>query len=181
MRLTVGCNWIVHHGNVCTPMVEMMTVKMHLNSMISTKRARYCTFNLKDFYLNMPMEQPEYVRMKLSNLPQEFVDLYNLTKTAEDNGNVYIKVQKEMYSLPQAGILAHRLLEQQLNEHGYQQSQVTPGLWKHALRHISFTLCINNFGMKYFGQEPPSTCSMFPTCTTSACKIGTARNTLAWT
>ncbi len=83
------------------------------------------------------MEQPEYMRMKLSNLPQEFVHLYNLTKIAEDNGNVYIKVQKGMYGLPQAGILAHRLLEQRLNEHGYQESQVTPGLWKHALRPIS--------------------------------------------
>ncbi len=68
-RLTVGGNWIVHHGNVSTPMVKMMTVKMHFNSMISTKGAQYCTFDLKDFYLNTPMEQPEYVRMKLSTLP----------------------------------------------------------------------------------------------------------------
>ncbi len=150
-RLTVGGNRIVHHGNVSTPMVDMMTVKMHLNSMISTKGLRYCTFDLKDFYLNTPMEQPEYTRMKLSDLAQEFVDLYNLTKIADDNGNVYIKVQKGMYGLPQAGILAHRLLEQRLNEQGYQQSQVTLGLWKHALRPISFTLCVNNFGVKYIG------------------------------
>jgi hypothetical protein len=65
-RLTVGGNRIVHHGNVSTPMVEMMTVKMHLNSVISTKGARYCTFDLKDFYLNMPIEQPEYMKMKLA-------------------------------------------------------------------------------------------------------------------
>ncbi len=91
--------------------------------------------------------------MKLSNLPQEFGKLYDLTKIAEDNGYVYIKVQKGMYGLPQAGILAHILLEQGLNEHGYQQSQVTPGLWKHLLRPISFTLCINNFGVKYVSQE----------------------------
>ncbi len=58
-----------------------------------------------------------------------------------------------MYGLPQAGILAHRQLEQWLNEHGYQQSQVTPGLWKHALRSISFTLCVDSFGMKYVGRE----------------------------
>ncbi len=150
-RLTVGGNWIVHHGNVSTPMVEMMTVKMHPNSMISTKVAQYCTFDIKDFYLNTPMEQPEYMQMKLSNLPQEFVDLYDLTKIAEDNGYVYIKVQKGMYGLPQAGILAHRLVEQWLNEQGYQQSQVTPGLWKHSLRPISFMLCIDNFGVKYVG------------------------------
>jgi hypothetical protein len=57
-RLTVGGNRIVHHGNVSTPMVKMMTVKMHLNSVISTKGAGYCTFDLKDFYLNTPMERP---------------------------------------------------------------------------------------------------------------------------
>ncbi len=75
-------------------------------------------FDLKYFFLNMPMEQPEYMQMNLSNLPQQFLDLYDLTKIAEDNGNVYIKVKKGMYGLPQAGILAHRLLEQWLNEHG---------------------------------------------------------------
>jgi hypothetical protein len=140
----------VHHGDVSTPAVKMMAVKM-----ILTKGAQYCTFDIKDFYLNTPMEQPDYMRMKLSNLPQEFVDLYDLTKIAEENGNVYIKVQKGMYGLPQAGILAHRLLEQWLNEHRYQQSQVTPELWKHLLRPISFTLCFNNFGVKYIGREHP--------------------------
>ncbi len=101
----------------------------------------------------MPMERPKYMWMKLSNLPQDFVNLYNLTKIAENNGNVDIKVQKGMYGRPQAGILAHRLLEQWLNEHGYQQSQVTLGLWKHALRPISFMLWVNNFGLKHVGRE----------------------------
>ncbi len=92
--------------------VKMMTVKMHLNSVILTKGVQYYTFDLKDFYLNTPIERLEYMRLKLSNLPQEFVHMYDLTKIAEDNGNMYIKVQKGMYGLPQAGILAHRLLEQ---------------------------------------------------------------------
>jgi hypothetical protein len=55
-RLMVGGNWIVHHGNVSMPMIEMMTVKMQLNSVILTKGAQYCTFDKKDFYLNTPME-----------------------------------------------------------------------------------------------------------------------------
>ena len=69
------------------------------------------------------MERPEFMRMKLSDLPPEFVKAYNLDKLADHNGNVYIKVQKGMYGLPQAGILAHQLLEQRLNEHhGYQKN-----------------------------------------------------------
>ncbi len=117
--------------------------------------AQYCTIKIINFYLNTPMERPEYMQMKLSKLPQEFVKLYKLANIAEDNGNVYIKVQKGMYGLPQSGILAQKLLEQQLNEYGYTQSPVTPGLWKHATQPISFTLCVDNFGVKYVGREHP--------------------------
>ena len=66
--------------------------------------------------------------MKMKDLPQEFVDMYNLIKIVEDNGNVYTKIQKGMCGLPQAGILAQQQLEQRLNVHGYHQSPLTPGL-----------------------------------------------------
>jgi hypothetical protein len=134
-------------------MVEMMTVKMHLNSVISTKRRHYCTIDLKDFYLNTLMEWPQYMQLKLSNLPKNFVDMYDLTKIAQDNDKVYIKIQKGMYGLPRAGILAQQLLEQRLNEHGYQQRQITPGLWKHTTQPISFTLCVDDFGVKYVDRK----------------------------
>ena len=58
-----------------------------------------------------------------------------------------------MYSLPQAGILAQELLEQRLNKHGYHQSPTTPGLWQHDYRPISFTLCVDDFSIKYIGRE----------------------------
>jgi hypothetical protein len=58
-----------------------------------------------------------------------------------------------MYGLPQAGILMQNLLKKQLNQHGYQQSKVTPGLWKHDRWLISFTLYVDDFGIKYVGQE----------------------------
>ncbi len=56
-----------------------------------------------------------------------------------------------MYGLPQAGVLSQELLKKRLNKHGYRQSPITPGLWRHNFRPISFTLCINNFGIKYVG------------------------------
>ena len=118
-RLTVGGNQIEYPGDVSTPTVDMMTVKMHLNSVISTKGARYCTIDLKDFYLNTPMERPEFMRLKINDLPPEFVALYNLNNIADQNGTVYMRIQKGMYGLPQAGILAQQLLEQRLNKHGY--------------------------------------------------------------
>jgi hypothetical protein len=134
----------------------MITVKLHLNSVISTKNACYCTIGLKDFYLNTPMDQPEYMRMKISDLPPNFVKAYNLNDLATNNSTIYIKIQKGMYGLPQAGILAQNLLEKCLNQHGYHQNNVTPGIWKHDWQPLLFTLCVDNFGIKYFGREHAS-------------------------
>ena len=40
----------------------MLTVKILLNSVISTKGARFMTIDIKDFYLNTPMARFEYMR-----------------------------------------------------------------------------------------------------------------------
>ena len=56
-------------------------------------------------------------------------------------------------SLAQAGILANKLLCQRLLPHGYFDCNNTPGLWKHSMRLILFTLVVNNFGVKYVGKE----------------------------
>ncbi len=93
------------------PTVDMVTIKLHLNSVISSKGARYCTIDLKDFYLVTPMACPEYMRMKLNDLPAELVELYNLTNKVDSNGYIHIKIQKGIHGLPQAGILAQELLK----------------------------------------------------------------------
>ena len=58
-----------------------------------------------------------------------------------------------MYGLPQSGILAQELLEERLNKHGYFQSKYTPGFWTHTWRPISFSLVVDDFGVKYVGKE----------------------------
>ena len=79
-RLTVGGNLIHVLGNISMPTVNMVTVKLHLNSVISTEGARYCTIDLKYFYLNTPMAHPEYMHMKLKDISPKFVKIYNLKK-----------------------------------------------------------------------------------------------------
>ncbi len=46
------------------------------------------------------------------------------------------------------------LLEKQLNKHGCSQSKAVPGLWTHKTRPISFTLVVDDFGVKCIGKEP---------------------------
>ena len=114
--------------------------------MISTKWSVLLR-NRLDRYLNTPMDRLEYMQMKLSELPHYFVELYNLN--TNHNGTIYLKVQKGMYGLLQAGILVHQLLEERLNEYGYEQSKICLGLWKPISQPISFTLCVDNFWIKY--------------------------------
>ena len=89
------------------------------------------------------------MRLKLSDLPEYFVERYNLKPKSDKNGQIYVKIRRGMYELPQAGLLAQQLLEEQLNAKGYNQSTLVPGLWNHEWRPITFTLCVDNFGVKY--------------------------------
>ena len=131
-RLTVGGYKVHYPGDVGTPTADLTLVKMHLNSIISTPGAQYMTLDVKNFYLNTPMSRYEYVRIKIDDIPKEIIVEYNLQEKVTTDGHVYVEIQKGMYGLPQAGILAQQLLEQRLNQHGYSQSKAVPGLWTYA-------------------------------------------------
>ena len=64
-----------------------------------------------------------------------------------------LRVKKGMHGLPHAGIIAQNLLTKRLNAAGYHQSDQTPRLWKHDTRPICFTLIVDDFGVKYEGDE----------------------------
>ena len=111
------------------------------------------TIDIKDFYLNTPMARPEYMRLKIDDMPDNVIKQYQLREKATKDGYVYFEINKGMYGLPQAGIIAQQLLEKRLNAAGYHQSTITPGFWTHDWRPISFALCVDDFGMKYVGEE----------------------------
>ena len=67
--------------------------------------------DLANFYLNTPMPEPEYMRLCLDIIPKEIIVKYNLRNLVDKEGWVYVKIQKGMYVLPQAGILANQLLK----------------------------------------------------------------------
>ena len=64
-----------------------------------------------------------------------------------------MEINKGMYGLPQAGILANKLLKKRLAKFGYFEMPHTPGLWKHVSRPISFTPMVDDFDIKYVGKE----------------------------
>ena len=100
-----------------------------------------------------PLKRKEYTRMKLSDLHESVIDHYKLKDKATPDGYVFMAVKKGMYGLPQSGILAQELLEKRLNDEGYHQSEFTPGLWTHEWRPICFILVVDDFGVKYMGEQ----------------------------
>ena len=52
-----------------------------------------------------------------------------------------------------SGLSAQEQLEEWLEKHGYKLSKVTHGFWEHDIRPISFSLVVDDFIVKYAGQE----------------------------
>jgi len=151
--ITMGGKLINYLDDCGTPTADLLTVKLMLNIVISTPNAKFMTIDIKDFYLMTPMDRYEYFRMKLELFPEDIIKEYDLRDKVNSDGNVFCEVRRGMYGLPQAGIIAQNLLTKQLHKEGYSQSKVTPGYWRHSWRPISFSLVVDDFGVKYINKE----------------------------
>ena len=86
--------------------------------------------------------------IKLSDIPEETIDEYNLQDKSSADGSLYTEITRGIYGLPpQAGLLVNKLLEKRLNKHGYQKSK------NHDCQPIQFTLVVEDFGVKYVNKE----------------------------
>jgi hypothetical protein len=77
----------------------MLVAKMLSNSVISTKDARFMTMDISNFYLMTPLHHPEFILLKLNNIPDEVIKEYKLKEKATKNGSIYIKAKRGMYGL----------------------------------------------------------------------------------
>ena len=101
--------------DISTPTVSLEFINLMINIVLSRHNARFSAFATKNFYLDTPMEKPEYVRVKLEDVPQEFVEEYHLLEN-ERHGWVYFEIVRGCYGLPQSGKLANNLLSTRLED-----------------------------------------------------------------
>ena len=80
--MTIGGSKITVPYDVSTPTGSLELVKLMINSVLSRRKAKFACFDLENFYLDTPMEDPKYVRVKITDLPQEFIDEYGLNEFA---------------------------------------------------------------------------------------------------
>ena len=87
--------------------------------------------------------------MYVTLFPTEFVEHYNLKDLVDENGFIHMEIRGGMYGLPQARRLAHDKLVTHLAPYGYTPARFTPGLWVHSKLKPTFTLVVDNFGIKH--------------------------------
>ena len=106
-----------------------------------------------NIYLNKNLKDYENLRVHMSQIPEEFIQEYNLQQFVTPDGWVFVEIRKWMYGLPQASVLSHAKLTSVLAPHGYAPTKHTLGLWTHSNRPIAFSLLVDNFGVKYVREE----------------------------
>jgi hypothetical protein len=91
----------------------MVSAKIMWNSVISTPGAKFGGAIIKNMSLETPFNLYEYMRMPLKLFPDDIIQHYNLQEKAL-KGYFYMEIRCGMYGLPQAGILANKLLRKHL-------------------------------------------------------------------
>ena len=109
------------------------------------------TADIANFYYGTPLDRFEYLRVQLSLIPDEIIAQYKLRSIARD-GWVYMEVRKGIPGLKQAGKVANERLTKHLAKYGYAPVPRTPALWRHTTRQTCFTLCVDDFGIKYYNR-----------------------------
>ena len=130
VRITVGGNLIDYSYELTTCTANMVSTKTMWNSVVSTPSAKFGGADIKNMYLETPLDRYKYMKMPMRLIPDDIIEHYSLREKALD-GYAYMEIHKGMYGLPQAGILANKLLKERLARHGYFEQPHTPGLWKH--------------------------------------------------
>ena len=69
-HITAAVSRIYYPGNIVTPTGSLDLFKLMVNSVLSRRNACFVYFDEKIFYLQTPMYRPEYVRIKLLDIPQ---------------------------------------------------------------------------------------------------------------
>eukprot|EP00804_Cyclotella_cryptica_P000422 CCRYP_020916-RA/>CCRYP_020916-RA protein AED:0.40 eAED:0.40 QI:0/0/0/0.5/0/0/2/0/244 len=77
---------VAHPQPTCSPQRSSSTASYQ-------PKARFMTIDIKDFYLNTPMARPEFMRLKLADIPEDFITLYNLRNLATRR-YAYVRIQK---------------------------------------------------------------------------------------
>ena len=104
-RITTGGDRLYYLGDISTKTAGQTTAKILFNSVVSIPDAKFCTFNIRNMYLNTPLNDYQYICFNVKDVPPEVIKLYNLHNKITPNRWLYCKIGRAIYGLKKAGKL----------------------------------------------------------------------------
>jgi hypothetical protein len=120
VRGTAGGDKVNYPGATAARTASLEVVRALLNSTLADD-AEWSTADITDYYLNTPLLRPEYMRMTRRQISPTIMQEYDLEKYFHGD-IIHFQINKGMYGLPQAGLLAQNGLIAHLATSGYTQS-----------------------------------------------------------
>ena len=65
-----------YHGETSTETTSIETAKILINSVLSTKNAKFMSIDISSFYIQNDLSDYQYIRFHISMIPQEIIDEY---------------------------------------------------------------------------------------------------------
>ena len=106
---------------IASPTTALLDTKLIINRTISDHKkygSKFCSNDIKDFFLQTVMASPEYIRIHKKYFSQNFITQYNLANLINKDSYVYCEINRGMYGLKQAAILVYKQLVKRLDKYG---------------------------------------------------------------
>ena len=115
VRMTVGGDRLDAYQDVHSLVVGTMDAKLHINSTISDahKEARYCTADIKDFFLCSTVQVYQYMRIHQHYIPPEVLDEYLTSEHFDSKGFAYLEIRMacmDSRKLPSLPMISLRII-----------------------------------------------------------------------
>lgn len=99
----------------------------------------------------MEAKDYEYMNMPLKKFPAHIGDQYGLNNKVL-NGQMYPEIHRSVCGLPKEEEW-QTSTRKKLESAGYFEVPHAPGLWQHIWGPVKFTLVVDDFGVKYVGED----------------------------
>ena len=109
----------------------METIKIIVNSVLSTLGACLSTLDVKNMCLESLLKDPQHMRFKLNQIPEDFQQQCNLKSLVDSQGCAHACINGASHGLAEAGRIANQDMVDHLAKFGHHECNFTPGPFTH--------------------------------------------------
>ena len=122
VRMTVGGDKLDYPHETASPTAASLDTKLIINSTISDHKcfgSIFCSTDIKDLSTDANRWPRIYIRIHKRYFLQQFIVQYKLKDLINKDGYIFCQINRGMYGLKQAAILAYKQLVKRLQQQEY--------------------------------------------------------------